>query len=270
MRRWLVLPVSAVVLLALGAWPGSAGAICPVGMRAMTPLCCGPLTKATLGDKALVDSDILPPCCPTVCCTPSCCLTACCGNAQPACPVEQLTISTSPNPSTEGKKVTISGKLTNGSTGDAVYLWQKLAGQSGFTRIAQTTTNAAGDYTLVRGAGLVNTNASWYASAVGATSPTMLQRVSAQVKIVRWQVAGTLVEVNGRVSPAHSGERISLQQYTTAMSWHAVAISVIGARSGFTVRHRFAHRGNVLLRAVFAGDARNTRSISAPLRIFAR
>lgn len=264
MRRWLILPLTAVVVLALGALPGSAGAIvCPQETGAMPPTCCGPPTKA---------APDTPPCCPTVCCTTSCCVSACCpaGGAQPACPLEQLTISASPNPSAEGKTVTISGKLTNGSAGDLVYLWQKLAGQSSFTRIAQTTTNAAGDYTFVRGAGLVSTNASWYTSAVGATSPTLLQRVSAQVKVLTWKVVGTLVEMNGNVSPTHRGEHISLQQYTTARGWHVVATSVIGRGSRFTVRHRFAHRGNVLLRAVFAGDARNMRSTSASHRIFVR
>jgi hypothetical protein len=263
MRRWLILPVSAVAVLALGAWPGSAGAVCPAGTHGVVPPCCGPPAEAPAA---------LPPCCPTACCLPSCCTTACCSasDPQPACPVEELTISTSPNPSSDGREVTISGTLTNGSTGDMVYLWQELAGQSSFTRVAQTTTSAAGDYTLVRGAGLVNTNVSWYTSTAGATSATVLERVSARVKIVRWKVAGTLIALSGQVSPAHRGEQISLQQYTTDRSWHTVAVSVLGRQSRFSVRHRFAHRGKVLLRAVFAGDARNTRSTSASLRIFVR
>lgn len=262
MRRWLVLPLCTVAVLALGAWPGSAGAVCPAGTHANPPICCEP---PPAGPSSI-------PCCPTTCCTSTCCVPNCCpaGDAQPSCTAEQLTISTSPNPSSEGKEVTISGELKNGSAGDAVYLWQKLAGQSSFTQIAQTTTNAAGDYTFLRGAGLVSTNASWYTSAAGATSPTVLQSVSAAVKVVTWTVVGTLVVVDGRVSPAHRGERISLQQYTTAKGWHAVASSLTGARSRFTVRHRWAHRGDVLLRAVFAGDARNIRSTSARLRIFVR
>lgn len=261
MRRWLVLPISALTVLAIGAWPTPAvGIPCPEATGVGQP-CCPTPTNARDASAA---------CCPTACCTPSCCPTACCGagQPQPACPVEQLTITTSPNPSTEGKTVTVSGKLTNGSPGETVYLWQKLAGQSSFTRIAQTTTDTAGDYKLVRGAGFVTTNASWYTSAVGADSATVLQRVSARVKLATRRVAGTLVEVDGSVSPTHRGERISLQQYSHVGSWRAIAIAMIGPRSRFTLRHRFAHRGAVLLRAVFEGDARNTRSTSAALKIF--
>jgi hypothetical protein len=262
MRRWLVLLLCAIPVLALGVWPGSSrGIVCPAGLRAMTAPCCGPPTNT---------ADASPPCCATACCAPGCCASVCCGagDPQPACPVAQLTISSSRNPSIEGQEVTISGELTNGSTQAIVYLWQRLVGQSSFTRIAQTTSNAAGDYAFVRSAGVVQTNASWYTSTTGATSPTLLQSVSAKVTFVTWVFAGTLVKLKGHVSPSHRGERILLQWDTTAKRWHTVASSVIGRLSRFTVRHRFAHDGNVLLRAVFGGDARNTRSTSAPLRIF--
>jgi hypothetical protein len=95
----------------------------------------------------------------------------------------------------------------------------------------------------------------------------VVQRVSAQVKLVTWSVRGTLVKLNGRVSPSHRGERISLQRRTTN-GWRTVATTVIGRLSRFTVRHRFPHKGRLTLRAVFAGDARNVGSASAPVRLF--
>jgi hypothetical protein len=162
--------------------------------------------------------------------------------------------------------VTISGLLTGGSAGATVYLWQKLPGQASFQRVAQTTTNAAGDYTIVRSSGVMTTNASWYTTSSGATSATWGQRVSAQVKLLTWVIAGARVKLSGRVSPSHAGERITLQR-RTGSGWRTIAGSVIGP-SRFTVRHRFAHGGNVLLRAVFGGDARNARAVSAPLKIF--
>jgi hypothetical protein len=218
----------------------------------------------------MIVAGVSAPCCPPLCCAPGCCGTICCGagGLQPACPVEQLTISSSPDPSAEGQKVTISGKLTNASAHAVVYLWQQPIGQSSFRRVAQTTTDASGDYTFVLGAGVVETNGSWYASTTGATSSTVFQRVGADVRFVTWVVAGALLTLNGHVSPSHPGERIWLQRYTPAKRWDTVASSLIGRLSGFTVRHRFARSGSVLLRAVFGGDTRNIRSTSPPLRIF--
>jgi hypothetical protein len=252
MHRRLVPLLPALVFLGLSALPGSAGAaICPVPAR-VAQTCCGPPTAAV---------DVAPGCCPTACCTSAA--------VEAACPVRSLTISSSPDPSVEGRTVTISGRLFGSSSPSTVSLWQKLPGQSGFTRIAQTTTSSAGDYTFVRGADKVLTNSTWYTTASGATSPMLRQRVSARIKLVTWTVAGTLVKVNGGVSPSHRGERLALQ-HRTAKGWQTIATTVIGRLSKFTVRHRFARKGKVVLRILFAGDARNVRSFSKPVRISVR
>jgi hypothetical protein len=181
----------------------------------------------------------------------------------------QLTIFSSPDPSVAGRKVTVTGRVLSGGSGKRVELWQKLPGQSKFTRVAQTTTNASGDYTIVRSAGTVQMNASWYATSAGATSATLVQRVRAQVKLLSWGVAGALAKLNGVVSPSHRGERMALQQ-RTAKGWRTVGSTVIGRLSKFTLRHRFAHKGKVVLRALFGGDTRNTQSASKSLRLFVR
>jgi hypothetical protein len=185
--------------------------------------------------------------------------------------VSQLSIASNPNPSVDGQKVTISGRLLGGSSGTTVSLWQKLPGQATFTRVAQTTTNSTGNYSIVRGAGMVQMNTTWYTSTGtgGATSRKLPQRVDAQVKLVTWTVANRLLKLKGHVSPSHRGERIALQR-RTANGWQTIATTVIGRLSRFTVRHRFAHKGSVTLRAVFAGDARNVQSASAPVRILVR
>lgn len=252
MHRRLVPLVLVLTFLALGAWSGSAGAIvvCP-----QTGTCCGPPTPA---------HDAAAPCCTTTCCGSSTCCAA--GDVEPACPATRLTISTSPDPSVAGQSVTISGRLTGGASGTSVSLWQKLAGQSSFRNVAQTTTNASGDYTFARGAGTVQKDTSWYTTASGARSATQLQRVSAQVKLVTWTVAGGLVKLHGHVAPSHRGEAIALQRHT-AKGWRTIARTVIGRLSRFTLLHRFAHKGNVQLRALFGGDSSNTRSASAPLRL---
>lgn len=262
MRSWLVALSFAAAVAVLGMWPGSSGAIvCPAKPGVMVPPpCCSPEMSA-----ASVPSS----CCPTYCCAPICCATVCCDTAhpQPACPAEQITISSSPNPSSEGQEVTILGRVTSGAPQATVYLWQELGGQTSFTRIAQTATDAAGDYTFVRDVGVLRTNASWYASSAATYSPTLMQNVRAKVRFTSRSIDGTLVTLHGHVSPSHRGERIWLERYTTTKRWEIVTSSVIGRLSKFTVRHRFAHGGSVLLRTVFRGDARNVRSKSALLRI---
>jgi hypothetical protein len=118
----------------------------------------------------------------------------------------------------------------------------------------------------VRGAGAVLTNTAWYASTgtSGPTSAILAQRVSAKVRLLLWSAAGLLAKLSGSVSPAHRGEKVALQQHTSK-GWSTIATSVIGRLSKFTVRHRFAHRGNVQLRAVFGGDARNAKATSGAI-----
>lgn len=265
MHRRLVPLLTVLAVLALGAWSGSASAIvCPASPRASVPPCCGPPIEA---------ADATPGCCPATCCPAGGSTSPCCasGTAQPGCPVSQLSIASNPNPSVDGQKVTISGRLLGGSSGTTVSLWQKLPGQATFTRVAQTTTNSTGNYSIVRGAGMVQMNTTWYTSTGtgGATSRKLPQRVDAQVKLVTWTVANRLLKLKGHVSPSHRGERIALQR-RTANGWQTIATTVIGRLSRFTVRHRFAHKGSVTLRAVFAGDARNVQSASAPVRILVR
>jgi hypothetical protein len=245
-RRVPLLPV--LVLLGLSALPSSAGGIvCPVSTRAAIP-CCAPPTAAT---------DAVPGCCPTACCASA--------DIAIACPVSRLTIVSNPDPSTAGQPVTISGHLSGSGAGTTALLWQKLSGQSGFTRVAQTTTNAAGDYTIVRGAGAMLTNSTWYTTASSATSPMLLQRVRAQIKIEGAWLGGVLI-LGGSVTPSHRGEHIALQRRTNT-GWRTIASAVIRHLSRFTVSHRFAHKGKVVLRVMFAGDARNVQSFSKSVRV---
>ncbi len=171
MRRLLVALVLVLTFLALGAWSGSAGAIvCPEASD--NAPCCGPVTPNSGPPSG---------CCPASCCGSA----ACCGGgaAEPACPAVQLTISSSPDPSVAGRRVTHLRRLAGASSGTAVDLWQELPGQSSFHRVAQTTTDSSGGYTFVRGAGVVQTNASWYTTSGGATSRTLVQQVGAVVQL---------------------------------------------------------------------------------------
>jgi hypothetical protein len=182
--------------------------------------------------------------------------------------VIRLTISSSPDPSREGRPVMISGHLFGSGSGATVSLWQKLPGQSSFRRVARTTTNGAGDYTIVRRAGKVLMNSTWYTSSSNATSPMLLQRVRAQIKL-QGALLGGVLALGGSVTPSHRGEHVALQR-RTGQGWRTIATAVIGRRSEFSLSHRFAHKGKVVLRVMFAGDAHNVQSFSNPLRVSVR
>ena len=195
-------------------------------------------------------------------------LSSCCVPG-PACTTDQLTIGSSPDPSTEGKPVTISGKLTPASAGQTVSLWQKLPGQASFSQVGQATTNAAGDYSIVRGAGTVLENSTWYVSVPDASSTTIVQHVSALVALSatpRKPHTNKSVTFSGHVSPSHAGERMLLQQ-RTANGWKTIARGTLGTKSRFTVHHKFTHKGVVVLRVVLAADSRNTQSYSPAVKV---
>ncbi len=263
MRRLLAASALVLTVLALGAWSGSAAAVvCPQASGA-TP-CCG----ATAFSPAAYRPALVP----GGCCPPSCCASsACCagGAAEPACPLVQLTISSSRNPSSAGLPLTISGRLGNGASGQSVELWQELPGQSAFKRVAQTTTDGSGGYKFVRSLGVVNTNASWYAKAGSAISGTLVEHVRAFVGLAARARSGRVVALSGHVTPGHAGELVTLQQQT-AQGWRTIGTVRLGSKSGFNLRHRFAHRGATSLRAVFGGDSRNVRSTSQALSVKVR
>jgi hypothetical protein len=255
MRRLLVPLVLLLTFVALGAWSGSAGAIvCPEATDSAIP-CCGPVTPNPGPNSG---------CCPSSCCGGSACCAA--AGAEPACPVVQITISSTPDPSLAGHRVTISGQRAGAASGVTVELWQKLPGQASFQRVARTTTSSGGQYTFVR---VVQTDASWYTKADGATSATLAERVRAAIGFVAHARGGRIAVLSGHVTPGHAGERITLQRHT-AKGWRTIATARLGSKSNFSLRHRFAHRGVATLRAVFGGDARNVSSTSPPVSVKVR
>jgi hypothetical protein len=261
LRRLLVPSVLVLTLLALGAWSGSAAAIVCPEVSGNVAACCGPVTPNPGPNSG---------CCPSSCCGTSACCGAspCCGTgaAEPACPVMQITISSTPEPSVAGHRVTISGQRTGAASGVAVELWQELPGQASFQRVAQTTTNSGGQYAFVR---VAQTDASWYTKADGAISATLAEHVRAAIGFVAHARGDRIAVLSGHVAPGHAGERIILQQHT-ATGWRTIATTRLGSKSKFSLRHRFAHGGAATLRAVFGGDARNVRSTSAPVGLNVR
>jgi hypothetical protein len=203
--------------------------VCPLeSSRILTTTCCGP-PVVTAGTAAVV-----------------CCAAA----AQIACPVG-ITVASTPNPSTAGKRVTIAGRWSGGTA--TAVLWQRLPSSKSFQRAAQTTTGSSGQFQFVRNG--VKTNREWYVTVGTDRSATLGQRVRAVVTI-----AALGRKAHGHVTPNHRGERILFEQHTTA-GWRVIARPRLNRNSDYSVR--LPGRGEVDFRAVFPGDARNIRSISS-------
>ena len=248
---WLLVCFAAVaagagVALA-AAGPSTAPAIiCPLEPNSTVPTCCGPpVVTAPAARPAAI------PCC--VCCGP---VTVASRSAAIAC--LPLTISSSPDPSTAGHTVTISGRRAGAGSGALVVLWEKLPAAKGFKDVAHTTTGSSGQYQFVRTG--VETNRKWYVASGGLRSVTLDQQVKAVVTLTR--------DLDVHVSPNHACERLLLER-RTAHGWVVMDREAIPG----TVRHRdsitscgqagfFAISRPIELRAVFPGDARNIRSVS--------
>ncbi|HUB05004.1 MAG TPA: hypothetical protein VMA76_08035, partial [Solirubrobacteraceae bacterium] len=264
-------------LLCVSALPSPAGAaravphiLCPQ----QQPTCCpypvnGARTsphRATTSARQFVPCCAYPSnnsCCPaaSTCCTATCCT---------ACTPGGLTIAASPDPSTAGRKVVISGGLTgNPVAGATVVLWRELSGQSSFHQVTQTTTDSAGQYEITMKGGSVNADQQWYVTANGIQSPTVSQTVNALVRLSpssRSVAAGRPLVLKGRVTPSHAGQVVLIEQ-SRGGSWAVIARPRLGHSSTYTMSHRFTHAGAVKLRAVLQGDARNNRSNSPTVTV---
>jgi len=277
MRR-LIIPSSLVclaVVLCMSALSGTAGAarsvahiVCP---QTQQPCCGYPVNGAQSRPRGITSSPAVVPCCPTptngTCCTSTTCCTATCCTA---CTPSGLTIAASPDPSTAGHKVVISGGLTsNPVAGATVDLWRKLSGQSSFHQVTQTTTDAAGQYKITMKAGSVNADQQWYVTGDGLQSPTVSQTVNAIVGLSpssRSVAAGSPLVLKGRVTPSHAGQVVLIEQ-SRGGSWAVIARPRLGHGSTYTMSHRFTKAGAVKLRAVLQADARNNRSNSPTVTV---
>lgn len=234
MRRVVVVILAVLVCGAAAA--SAAGSrhakqliVCPLSASAVT--CCGPPIKSAPANAV--------PCCP--------------GPIEPVCP-PSLSISASPDPSTAGQKVTISGTLFHSAgAGTTVQLWQELPGEHTFTKDGTATTDVSGNWSLtVR----PMTNRKFYVTADGIQSVTISQPVMAVVTL-----AGTAFRLHGRVTPRHARERVWVQR-AAGTAWLTIARPRLNRKSRFSWRSRGLHSA---VRVLLPADRRNARSISRVL-----
>ena len=296
----IVLAVVAALAGGLGSVVGSAGAASPKAHRALIvcPLrsspaivtCCGPIVaradvSGTTGTSGATG--------PTGVTGPIPCCYCCCCGAQPAfccgvgptpqvatplfcCPPNALcarplpTISSSPNPSTEGAPITVSGAVsTTGATGgtgvSGVTLWQELPYQHAYGQLASTSAKADGSYSFAIPAGAATTNRNWYVTNGTARSFIDQQLVEAKITASESQSGGE-VTVTGTVAPSHAGGRVLIQQ-ESGTQWNVIGRARIGRGSRYVAHLRLHGTGSVTLRVELPAGRLNTESFSQNLTV---
>jgi hypothetical protein len=166
--------------------------------------------------------------------------------------------------------VVISGVLTASPvSGAQVVLWREKAGQSSFQQVAQTTTNASGDYTFTRARGTVMADQTWYVTADSLRSAALNETVRALVALTpsaHTIAAGQAVVLSGHVTPSHAGD-VVLIELRSGSGWRVIARPRLSKGSSYSLSHRFMHAGNSELRAVLGLDARNLASDSPTVKL---
>ncbi len=178
-----------------------------------------------------------------------------------------LTITSAPNPSTDGQAVTISGRLTAPDHRHAVVLlWRRLPHQHRFHFTAATRTGSSGRWSMtVR----VDGNRWWYVTSRGLRSHTVHQRVQALITLAASAAKaapGDQVTFTGSVSPSHPGLQMVLQQLATT-GWQDLAQGALDRASDFSIDDAFPADGMYQMRAYLHWGAKNINSYSPAVTI---
>jgi hypothetical protein len=178
-----------------------------------------------------------------------------------------LTITTAPNPSSDGQAVTISGRLLDSRPAHAVVLlWRRLPGNRRFRATEATRTNRSGQYSMTA---LIDGNRWWYVTARGLRSRTVHQRVQAVITLTSSETRaapGDQVLFMGSVEPPHPGEQMVLEQLGPT-GWQPVAQGSLDGTSTFSISYAFPTNGTYQLRAYLHWGARNINSYSPPVTV---
>jgi hypothetical protein len=174
-----------------------------------------------------------------------------------------LTISSSADPISYGQSVTISG-VAAGAPNMPVTLFAHTAHQGGFSPVAQTTTDASGNYTFPVQSPVDSTF--YRVRGAGRSSAVLYEGVkdvlTAQVSATTLP-AGQPLTFSGTVSPDHTGHVIYLErQNASGTSFHVVEVASIGAGSAYSITHTIYTVGTSVYRVKVPGDPQNGGTVS--------
>lgn len=179
-----------------------------------------------------------------------------------------LTIAASSDPIVVGQSVTLAGKLAGGAAGTPVQLLAHTR-YGHFSAIAETTANAAGEYTLPAQSPLHSTF--YEVKAGGQTSAVLFEGVhdtlSAEVSAASVQ-QGMPLSISGSVSPQHVGHVVYLQaQNASGTGFHVIQVGFLDAGSTYVLQHRFYVTGNHTVRVFIPGGPENEGAASQTFTI---
>jgi hypothetical protein len=175
----------------------------------------------------------------------------------------ELTIASSSDPIAFGQSVAISGVVA-GEPKAPVTLLARTARQGGFAPVAQTTTDAGGNYEFPAQSPVASTF--YRVSSAGKSSAVLYEGVkdvlTAQISATTIP-AGQSITVTGAVTPDHTGHVIYLErQNASGTSFHVVEVAVIGAGSTYTISHTIYSLGTSVYRVKVPGDPLNGGTVS--------
>jgi hypothetical protein len=174
-----------------------------------------------------------------------------------------LTIEASADPIVVGGSVTFNGKLAGVSTATPVQLFAHTR-YGHFTAVAETTTNASGEYSFAPQSPLHSTF--YEVKGGGQTSAVLFEGVHDLLSLEPPATSvqqGQPLQVSGSVSPQHGGHVIYLEaQNAFGGGFHVIQIGFIGAGSTYVLQHRFYVLGDRVLRVFIPGGPENEGAAS--------
>ena len=178
-----------------------------------------------------------------------------------------------------GNRLSVRGTAPASDAGHTIVLQFARSAQSGWHQVISATIDAAGGFRLAAAlteSGLLRTLDASSGSLTPfvtrgssgrhgpATSPMPVD-VAARLRVPDRQmslIGGQTVQVRGRLLPAQSGRKVSLQG-RQAGRWQTLATGRTGSAGRFLLRYVASSAGQERIRIRFAGDRRNGRATAA-------
>jgi hypothetical protein len=192
--------------------------------------------------------------------------------AKPPASGGSLTITSSHSTVTYGKSVVISGHLTSSpNAGQQITLQQNPFPFTGFSRVANATTDAAGNYAFTVKPTVITRYRTVGKGKNAPTSPEQLVNVRLRVGLRVGDTTparGKRVRFSGTVLPAKNGRAVAIQRRTSS-GWKTVATTTLvdagNGASKYSRRVKIRRSGRY--RAKVPGDASIKSGKSRRIRI---